>query len=178
VEENFDSLWMYEPQPRYGGGYFTITTSSNTHRLTTNEYVEHSPYSEFMDHMITTKLKKEKSPVPAAKTKQQEIDDAVREAIEKPKREAEIARRVAAVEKIAENTHEVGTVLRWKRKLGKGNHNYVYAAIKAGDDKWYVTGSQMVSTNGWTWEVLVEWMTTGEHLVTDLEVSGEWTSVL
>jgi len=107
---------------------------------------------------------------------QQEIDEAVREAIEKPRREAEIAKRVAAIQAIGtDDTHEVGAVMRWKRKYGKTV--YAYAAIKTADEKWYVTGSQTTSAGGYTWDKLVEWMTTGENLITDLEIASGWNPV-
>lgn len=121
-------------------------------------------------------LKIQETPVPA-KTAQQEIDDAVREAIEKPKREAEIAKRVAAVQALTPDTYDVGTVIKFKRQYGKTT--YTFAALKVEGDKWFVTGSTLVSSAGWNWTNLVEWMTTGENLVTDVVVSsGEWTTVL
>lgn len=165
--ENYDSLWLYNPPQ--------LTTHSNTFYYQYRYPLPTDQVAVVADGIFNFQPPEE-TPVPAAKTKQQEIDAAVREALEKPKREAEISKRVAAVEKLAEDTYEDGTVLKWKRKIGKTE--YVYAAIKVGEDKWFVTGSQMVSSGGWTWAGLVEWMTTGENLIHDLQVSGEWTTVL
>jgi hypothetical protein len=118
---------------------------------------------------------KKEIPVP---TEQEEIDAAVREAIEKPRREREIARRVEAVTTLDELLAgtEDGTVLRFKRT--HGTQVYDYAALKAGDSKWYVTGSVGVDRHGYTTERLVEWMTTGPTMVHDLVVASGWDSAL
>ena len=96
---------------------------------------------------------------PDAQTSQDEIDSAVKDALGAPKREAEelrkakeIQRRVTAAEAIgAEDDQEPGAILRWRRKYGKSY--YVYAAIKADNGKWFVTGSTMVKkTSGWSWD--------------------------
>lgn len=167
VIENYDSLWLYNPPQ--------LTTHSNTFYYQYRYPMPIDQVAVVADGIFNFQPPEE-TPVPAAKTKQQEIDDAVREALEKPKREAEIAKRIAAVEKLTALTFEIGTVVKWKRQHGK--NDYTYAAIKATEDKWFVTGSNMVSVEGRTWEKLIEWMTTGENLIHDLQVSGEWTTVL
>jgi hypothetical protein len=109
-------------------------------------------------------------------SEREQIDAEVREAIAAPRRAREIALRIAAVTAIGiDDAHEVGTVMRFKRKYGA--NVYTYAAIKTGEDKWYVTGSNTVVSSGYTWEGLTEWMTTGENLITDLQISDTWTQV-
>lgn len=108
-------------------------------------------------------------------TEQAEIDAAVREAIAGPRRLREIALRVAAVNAIGiDDTHEVGTVLRFDRKCGA--NVYSYAVLKAANDKWYMTGAN-ASHSPYTWESLTEWMTTGENLITNLQVSADWDDI-
>jgi len=108
-------------------------------------------------------------------SEQQQIDAEVREAIARPRREREIALRIAAVTAIGiDDNHEAGTVMRFKRKFG--TNVYTYAVIKAENGMWYMTGANS-SHSPYTWESLTEWMTTGENLITELQISDTWTKV-
>lgn len=109
-------------------------------------------------------------------TKQQQIDKEVAEALEVPRREAEVKRRVEIATAIGEDTYEVGTVFRWKRKFGE--KTYSYAAIKAGNSQWFVTGQNQSSAFGYQWDDLVQWMVTGENVIEELEVVDVWKSVV
>jgi hypothetical protein len=108
-------------------------------------------------------------------TEREQIDAEVREAIAAPRRAREIALRIAAVKAIGiDDTHEAGTVMRFKRKYG--SNVYTYAVIKAENGMWYMTGANS-SHNPYSWESLTEWMTTGENLITDLQIADTWTQV-
>lgn len=109
-------------------------------------------------------------------SRQDQIDREVAEALEVPRREAEVKRRVELAGKIGSvDTYENGAVLRWKRKYGKSE--YTYVALKAGD-KWYVTGQSQSSSSGREWDELVNWMVTGENTIEELEVVDVWKSVV
>jgi hypothetical protein len=137
---------------------------------------------------IATKLKKlemEIAPVAdiyaTSVQDQREIDAAVREAIAKPRREAEIAARVAAVEKLGvEDKHEVGTVLRFKRASGKHASalEHTFVAVKIDDDSWLVTGGDQTGSGDQSWDNLLQWMTTGRVMVTNVEFAATWTEIL
>jgi hypothetical protein len=78
-----------------------------------------------------------------------------------------------ALKSKVEDTFEVGTVIRWT-----GAGRYTYAAIKAGDGRWYTTAQsyntyvdQSYATLGALMKRLVE------SDVTDVAVSTEWASV-
>lgn len=118
-------------------------------------------------------LKKEQSVL----NDQQAIDDQVKEAIAAPRRAAEVARRVEAVHALDVLADaEVGTVLRFRRTYSK--KEYTYAAIKVADNSWYVTGNSTVHSGSYVWEGLLEWMTTGENLVHEVQVANGWDALL
>ncbi len=131
----------------------------------------------------TESNKQEKTVYP--KTDQQIIDDEVREAIEKPRREAEVAKRVAAVTALAalENAED-GTIIRFRRRFGgKNGRVYNYAALlvtakRDGENEvWYLTGNYSSDRAGYTFEQLLSWMTTGENLVEDVQVATSFDSI-
>jgi hypothetical protein len=112
-----------------------------------------------------------------SRSNQDQIDDAVRERIEKPRREAEIAKRVAlvtALESLA--TAEVGTVIAFVKKLDKKDFNY--AAVKSADDRWSVTGDGRYS-NGLTyvWSDLLTNLTTGPDLAENVQVATGFSAL-
>lgn len=78
----------------------------------------------------------------------------------------------SALEKVNHDTFEVGTVIRWK-----ASGQYDYAAIKAGDGKWYTT-AQHYNTfvkGSYTFDDLLVLLTRTEN--TDVLVSTAWASV-
>lgn len=110
------------------------------------------------------------------------IDNAVREAIEKPRREAEIALRVGAVQTLSPMLEDAdpGTVIRFVRTYSK--RPYTYAAIKVvrsenEEPVWYVTGSAATRADTYTTETLLRWMTTGDSLVSDVQIATEFADV-
>jgi hypothetical protein len=112
-----------------------------------------------------------------SRSNQDQIDDAVRERIEKPRREAEIAKRVAlvtALEPLA--TAEVGTVIAFVKKFDKKDFNY--AAVKSADDRWSVTGDGLYS-NGLTygWSDLLTNLTTGPNLAKNVQVATSFSAL-
>lgn len=103
------------------------------------------------------------------KSDQRMIDEAVLEAIAKPRREAEIARRVALVTALEALTDvEVGTVLTFDRKSGKDN--VLYAALKTKDDMWSVTGDGRYSTSD-----LIQHLSTGSFPAENIQVADTFT---
>lgn len=133
-----------------------------------------NPNNAFVISRASTKTNVEDSDV---KTEQQMIDEAVQEAVSKPRREAEVAKRLEAIEKIgAVDYHNEGATLRWKRKVGEETHTFV--AVKTGPNQWLVAGTKLVKSEGWTWESLVKWMIQGENIVFDLMVANSWQIVL
>lgn len=189
--ENYDATWLptlnegslrsarkslreMEELYRSGGRFFP---SDSIRPYSSGKKISYSDYGIPIASMMTKK--EEKTPVNS--TDQAEIDAAVREALAKPKREAEIAKRVAAVEAIGtEDTHEIGTVLKWDRKMQPGSKMkpYVYVAVKIGDDCWYVTGTTTIKIGAYKWEELLEWMITGSTLVENLQVAASWDTIL
>jgi hypothetical protein len=91
-------------------------------------------------------------------------------------REVETARRAQLIKDLGEgDDYKIGAVLRWTRRYG--SKDYSFAALKAGSGRWFVTGSTMISTDGWIWEALVEWMTTGNIAVENVMVSESWMPI-
>lgn len=195
--ENNDALWLYEPETsRYEGarldfGKYVINTPLQYESVLPNKrqtledlYAQYGRGGSMAPSSGNTPLPPELLPTkekPQMETDSDMINAAVREAIAKPRREAEIAKRVAAVEAIGvEDNHEIGTVLRWKRKECKVVSTYV--AVKIFEDRWFSTGGQGINNTGYTqvrtWEALTEWMTTGENLVEELEIAASWTTIL
>jgi hypothetical protein len=126
-------------------------------------------------------LAKVKIDIPKKETpvnEQASIDAEVKERIAKPKREAEVARRVEAVGKLEVlGTAAVGTAITFTRKLG--SINYSYAALKYADDAWAVTGNGSgLGIGPVTWEALLTWMTTGPALVSDVKVATAFDTIL
>lgn len=120
-------------------------------------------------------------------TDQEEIDKAVREAIEAPRRDREeqqkldeiAARRAMVIAIGIIDDHEPGTVLRWRRRFSDSDSSvaYVYAAIKSDTGTWYVTGSKQTKVAGWTWEELLKWMLSGKFPIEQLEVATSWSPI-
>lgn len=168
--EDYSATWLpytstssYWPT-RYSSHHHTYVYNTDTIRYSNSDLI-------MADHMANLPLKE----TPEVSNKQSQIDEEVKAALEKPRREAEIKRRVEMAEIIGvSDKHENGTVLRWTRKLG--NKDYYCAAIKANDGKWYATGAYVVS--GYTWEALVESMITGENTVENLQVATAWDGLL
>jgi hypothetical protein len=72
----------------------------------------------------------------------------------------------------AEDTFEVGTVIRWK-SAGR----YDYAAIKAGDGRWYTTAQSYNTfvSGSYTFDAFLKYLTSSE--VSEVAVSTEWATV-
>lgn len=165
--EDYSATWLpytstssYWPT-RYSSHHHTYVYNTDTIR-----------YNSDLIMAMADSISKEK---PVVNNKQSQIDEEVKVALEKPRREAEIKRRVEMAETIGVNDkYENGTVLKWTRKIG--SKDYYYAAIKANDGKWYVTGAYVMS--GYTWEALVESMITGENTVENLQVASAWDGLL
>jgi len=205
VSENYDSTWydydrdVRDLYARYGtniqGGnysYVTTVSSSNSYmyEMIRDQYIRYGEHEKklppplFPPSKSTKKQPSDKEPKDMASTyglsrdDQYEIDHAVREAIAAPKKIAEIATRKAAVEALGvEDNRPVGTVITFKRVVGK--NTYMHVGIKADDEKWYVTGGQLTGNGSQSWDNLLQWMTTGENLVSDVQVSvsGSFTPV-
>lgn len=197
-----DALWIVDPVPPRAPRYTTeyerfISSPSTTYSFTDRMFVE-----KYMRDMrfkpggiIPTDTLKEKKMGSYDdrdhRSNQDKIDDAVKEAIEKPRREAEIARRVAAVGAFtaALEGAESGTVVVLDRKSGRRTDKYVALLAPATREserngsepaqKWHVTGNQGALTSyGWTFAEFLNWATTGEHLVENVRVAGEFNAVL
>lgn len=139
----------------------------NVYTVDTNTYVySYETYGRKSGKATTRVEKKPKM------SRQDQIDKEVAEALEVPRREAEVKRRVELATKIGADTYPDGSVLKWTRKFGE--KDYTYAALKTGG-KWYVTGSQMTRASGWEWDDLVQWMVQGENTVENLVVGSGWS---
>lgn len=112
------------------------------------------------------------------RSSQQKIDDAVREAIEKPRREAEIARRVALVASLEPlATAPVGTVLTFERNYGNETP-VLQAAIKAEDDVWNTTYDPYTGSRGERvgFKKLLDMLTTGQYLAENVQVATNFAA--
>lgn len=124
---------------------------------------------------IPPELKKEKPEMgynDDNRSSQQKIDDAVREAIEAPRREAEIAKRKALVlslEPLADA--KVGTVLVFTRTYA--GTDFIVAVIKTDTDVWAMTGDGYNSTRGdrVNFKQLLEYLTTGQATAQNVQVA-------
>jgi len=65
-------------------------------------------------------------------------------------------------------------VIYFRKKFSRGGRPYDYAAIKAGDGKWYTTGP--ASPKGYTWAMLIKWMIDG-HPDIEILVATEWVTL-
>jgi hypothetical protein len=106
------------------------------------------------------------------RSSQQKIDDAVREQIEAPRREAEIAKRKALVlslEPLADA--KVGTVLVFTRKYA--GTDFTVAVIKTDADVWAMTGDGYNPTRGdrVSFKQLLEYLTTGQAVAENVQVA-------
>lgn len=70
---------------------------------------------------------------------------------------AEVERRVALMKGYGEDSWPVGTVFRFTRTFVNSFNAYQYAALKAGNGKWYVTGVDAL-THGMSWGEFLTWM--------------------
>lgn len=120
--------------------------------------------------------------IPVGNNDQYIIDQAVIEAIAKPIRDAEIANRVGAVQTLAPVLEDAppGTVIRFTRTYNK--KIYTYASIKVVRDEgeepsWYVTGPVAILGDAHSTETLLRWMTTGDTVVSNVQVAAEFTDV-
>jgi hypothetical protein len=111
---------------------------------------------------------------------QRQIDEAVREAIMKPLREAEMAKRVAAVKAIGDlSEHPTGTVLRWQREENN-KQTTLYVAVKAAENSWLVV-TAMPERESYTYPrtdaTLVEFLTSGPNMAQNLQVADSFTDI-
>jgi hypothetical protein len=191
MSENYDATWMDYIRPQ-----FNITTSSNS-------YMSSDLYREYMEHAkhlyqekprmgedlfrIKLKLKKESPEMgynngygDDNRSDAQKIDDAVREAIAKPRREAEIAKRIAAVSALESlKDVAVGTVITFTRKNARGDKKDVtYAALKSADNQWFVTGDGYRSNGDQqSFDSLLAWLTTGDTLAENVQAATKFAPV-
>ena len=70
---------------------------------------------------------------------------------------------------------EVGTVIRFESVAYDGLRTYDYAAIFAGNKRWYLTGSGGIFGQGLTSAELVEALTNAN--VVNIELAAEWELV-
>lgn len=145
----------------------------------------------FTQQIIKNIRPKELFPDPPKETPPNMIDNAIREALAQPaidaeeeRQKAEIERRLTLADQIGYNDeHEVGTVLRWTRRLGRDTDHsksteYKYVGFKAGDGNWYLTGQHQQRASGWKWSALIEWMLTGDNTVENLQVATAWEDII
>ncbi|HEY6019054.1 MAG TPA: hypothetical protein VIY48_03915 [Candidatus Paceibacterota bacterium] len=174
--EDYSATWLpYTSANTATSSYWPTRYSSHHHTYVYNtDTIRYSNSDLIMaDHIANLPLKE----TPEVSDKQSQIDEEVKAALEKPRREAEVQRRVELAAAIgATDKHEVGTVLRWTRK--HGDKDYFYVAIKGSNDKWYVSGQVHVNRSGYTWDELVEWMITGVTTVENVEVATAWDGLL
>jgi hypothetical protein len=164
-----DNTWSGYLSPLVSPGYVVYTDSTIGSGVVSVSF-ENSGWNLMGNDNKSSKAKEKEL------TEQEQIDAEVREAIAAPRRKAEVERRTTALEALGfKDAHSVGTVIRWKRKLGK--NVYTYAAIKTSEDQWFVTGSKTVRTSGWTWEALTEHMVTGETIAEDVRVASGWEMI-
>lgn len=131
-----------------------------------------------------TPSKTKENPVGYPKTDQQLIDDAVKEAIARPIREAEIANRIGAVHALTDalTNAPAGTVVRFQRKFAGSDKTYSYVAFRvavddnSSHDRWYLTGDYCDESR-YSTEGLITWMTTTAPLVTDVQIAVEFDPI-
>lgn len=66
-------------------------------------------------------------------------------------------------------------VVWFQHRFNIGGQIYTYAAVKAGDDKWYTTGP--ASPKGYTWDQLVEWHFTAVNDDNPMYTNTEWEAL-
>lgn len=198
--ENFDSLWLYEPatmpfmekkDTTLAGWY--AQNYSNGFPNPKTDYVSTTPGDRqtraFLLSMLSGQIHsggippelKENSDMGYndnldrngyPKSSQTLIDEAVREAIEAPRRAAEIAKRVAAVTALTAAFAEAatGALFTFTKKHGKDDVSF--AAFKTGDNRWSVTGDGRY-TNGatYTWDELLSYLTVGSDLAENVQLA-------
>lgn len=197
--------WLEELQYRYDLGYLqypsshshTIVTSSNTSSYDQfrrefreelrSRYQERPQMGDVLSQLLKAKAKKEKPEMGYndydnrdRRSSQEKIDDAVREAIEAPRRAAEIERRVAAVTALEPVLAlPVGSVFTFNKKYDGAKDETTFAAIKTADNVWAVTGDGRYS-NGQRYSVsdLMHFLTTGTDLATAVKTASKFDTVL
>lgn len=65
-------------------------------------------------------------------------------------------------------------VIYFRKRFNRSGRLYDYAAIKAGDGKWYTTGPQ--SPKGYSWNQLIRWIYDGSPN-TEILVATEWSGI-
>lgn len=97
------------------------------------------------------------------------INDAVNQAlvvdVEAAAVDAEIKRRLAVAAKIGDDVYAPGQVITFDRVYSGRMYNY--AAIKADNNLWYVTGQMLGGRDGagLPWRRLVSWLLQGDRPV-------------
>lgn len=192
---NFDSLWLYEPPSSSAQSKYPIprirTTSPEA-----GEFLEYLRQQRIIPPPITPDPKGRVSKKPKTKekpnmgsydnngqyqrTSAEQIDDAVREALEAPRRLREIERRTNAIAALGVlETSEVGSAVTFTRKRNKTTTDH-FVGLKVEDDKWIVSGTQgnVSGSYGFTWETFLQWLTTGEYLVEGVRVADTFKTIL
>lgn len=100
-------------------------------------------------------------------TRQSFVDSAVADRLAQARDEREIERRLDLIEAFGKDDYTAGTVFRFVKQFDDSGTVYSYAAIKAGNSKWYTTGKMVYGTD---WEDFVLWLVSGKFPV-------EWTEL-
>ena len=193
MTENYDATWYDYAEIKTMGSHYTtfVRSFAQLGRMDGEKSPSPALYSKNVRDKIREYLDnhpdfftKETTEMSFNTDDQYEIDRAVREAIDKPRREAEVALRVGAVNALSPMLEdaEPGTVIRFTRTFNGNKRIFSYAGIKVQDSEdgqpiWYVTGTQNTRSGWYTTEDLLRWMTTGDKLVSDVQVATEFTDV-
>lgn len=101
------------------------------------------------------------------------VDQKIKQEMEKRRVEREVARRLDLVDSYGVDNYDPGTVITFEKKFPSSTKVYTYAVIKATEgDKWFSTGHDCVAGTTLTWDGLVELLVTGEFPVTSVVVKG------
>jgi hypothetical protein len=68
---------------------------------------------------------------------------------------------------------ELGAVVRFTKTFGHSSKDYDYAAIKAGDERWYITGA--ASPQGLSWDQLLDFIEETDEL--DVSRADRWKTL-
>lgn len=97
------------------------------------------------------------------------VDRDVEAALHKKLVDKRVEAKLKLVEALGDDTYENGSVVRFDKKLTKDGILYNYAAIKAGNGRWYLTGAA-TALGGFTWEEFVLWLVRGDFPVTEINL--------